>query len=102
MYKIIVSTHAIKRFKQRFRLKFYRNCHTDDMTRNFIESQVKNARKLIEWESSPFYVNKLATKYGEHTKIYNYSGVYYVCVVRDEKFLVVKTCVDSILFYKKG
>lgn len=99
--KINVSDHAIARLKERFYWKFHNYFHHKEMTRNLIYAQVRNANQLHSWKMVPFYVNKLATQYGQGIEILNKSGVYYLCRYNASKdSLHVMTCVKMIMSYK--
>jgi hypothetical protein len=98
--KVIVSQHAIQRLKERFRNRFYNYFQHPEMTRNLIIAQVMNAQHLIDWKQTPFYVNKIATTYGDGVEIMHKSGVYYICNYKaSDNSLYVKTCVPRILHY---
>lgn len=78
---VTVTSHAHDRFRQRFVLKFPRSVFISrETTINFITAQLMNARLCFKWKQVPFYVNSITSKYGP-IEVFEYSGVYYVCMI---------------------
>lgn len=97
--KILVSNHAVERLKERFYFRFKGYFANFQTTKNLIQAQVSTGLIMQDWKQSPFYVNKMATNYGDKTEIIKKSGVYFICS-RNDNVLMVKTCVPKVLYYK--
>ena len=96
--KVVVTGHAIDRFRERFRLRFHKYCKSRPDIASLIIGQVSTAHRLDSWKSVPFYANKVGAKYGTGVEIFLKSGVYYLCVVRDGT-CSVRTVHHKALFY---
>ena len=80
MTKVIISNHAVKRMRERFRLRFPRSAfETHRGIENLMIAQLQNARRCERWKQVPFYRNRAMTEYGPDLEVFERSGVYYAC-----------------------
>lgn len=94
---IYVSKHARIRFASRFKMKFHHSYFINEsMTDSLIESLIKNSRVDESWERSPFYRNKVESKYGP-TKVFvsDAKGITFICAPLSNGDIVVRTVVKS-------
>ena len=95
--KLCISRHARTRFASRFKLKFHRSYFINEsMTDSLIESLIKNSRVDESWERSPFYKNKVESKYGP-TKIFvsDTKAITFICTPLNDRVIIVRTVVKS-------
>ena len=91
---MIVSRHAIKRFKERCRGLFPASTFSDDrLIISMILGQVSKGIECFYWKLSPFYRNKIMSKHGD-IRVLKRSGVFYV-TARVGTQEIVKTCMTK-------
>jgi hypothetical protein len=92
MQTIGVTTHAIKRLKERFFFFFPVSCfYTPEDTKSLIRGQIRTARKLLAWKMVPFYVNMFGSRYGPNMEVYYKKPVYYIVKETPERISVLTT-----------
>lgn len=94
--KIIVSRHARTRFKERFYYYFHISYfYTEDLTNSLLIELAKNAKEVIWWKLSPFYLNKVTSKYGPTVVLEVSKGINLLCTPLDGGKLMIRTVVKS-------
>lgn len=90
---IIVSKHAMNRFRERFSKYFCQiTGKSDELTYNLISAQVSIGRVCHLWTLSPFIKNKVDSNYGVGTVAIATHPCYYICEFSGKR-LIVKTVV---------
>lgn len=94
--RIIVSRHARNRLKERFFLQFHISYfYTDDLTDSLIIELAKNAKEVMWWKLSPFYHNKVTSKYGPTVVLEAKKDINFLCTPMEGGKLMVRTVVRS-------
>lgn len=94
--RIIVSRHARNRLKERFFLYFHISYfYTEDLTDSLLIELAKKAKEVIWWKQSPFYLNKVTSKYGPTVVLEVHSKLNLLCTPLDGGKLIIRTVVKS-------
>lgn len=94
--KIIVSRHARNRLKERFYLHFHISYfYTEDLTDSLIIELAKNAKEVMWWKLSPFYHNKVTSKYGPTVVLEVNKNINLLCTPMEHGKLMIRTVVRS-------
>lgn len=95
--KIVISSHAITRFRERFRLFFNPIYFTNNaILLGLIEAQFKSAHPVIKWKQSPFYNNKEYSKHG-NIDVYRNGPIFFIVVNKKNK-LIIKTVIHKWVY----
>ncbi len=90
--KIIITSHCLDRFLERFRLYFAVENNRKDYY-GVILKHLRHGTICTRWLNVPFYKNMIESKYGPTIVIYS-KPCYYLCHMKDNR-LVVYTVVKN-------
>jgi len=101
---ISVTSHAIKRMRERFRLYYSLNhFESDSATRNLIIQLIRTGTCKDCWKRVPFYRNMLTVQYGLGQEIFEKDGIFFLGRYDDASDrLIITTIVKQMLYYKSS
>ena len=92
---VIVSKHAVKRMRERFRLRFAAyNWESHALTEALILRELTKAQHCIKWKQIPFVTNMLSWKHPMPVEVYKCGSVYYILNL-SPKYTIVATVVRN-------
>lgn len=90
--KLLISKHAINRFKERFRLHYNSSWFVSNRVPELMETLFNKSNRVSEFDLCPFYKNKLSTKHFSPLVMFRADDVVFVCTKTIDERWFIKTC----------